>query len=121
VLKDVWPVKGWVATQSTYSVYKEYRYQGVCPLVGMETRRIVPPPIPPGGAHSPAGERLGEFLFRRLEKKLSPLPTLWVASIEAPKIATAATCFESRGLSKILNRRQKQKKLPIRVLPKNYN
>jgi hypothetical protein len=39
-------------------------------------------PLPPepepkgGGAHSPAGEGLGESKFRRLEKKLSPLPTL---------------------------------------------
>jgi hypothetical protein len=31
-----------------------------------------------GGAHSPAGEGLGESQFRRLEKKLSTLPTLWV-------------------------------------------
>ncbi len=30
-----------------------------------------------GGAHSPAGEGLGESQFRRLEKKLSTLPTLW--------------------------------------------
>jgi hypothetical protein len=29
-----------------------------------------------GGAHSPAGEGLGESQFRRLEKKLSTLPTL---------------------------------------------
>jgi hypothetical protein len=36
----------------------------------------VPLPPEPGGAHSPAGEGLGEFQFRRLEKKLSTLPTL---------------------------------------------
>jgi hypothetical protein len=36
------------------------------------------PPEPGGGrAHSPAGEGLGESHFRRLEKKLSTLPTLW--------------------------------------------
>jgi hypothetical protein len=58
----------------------------VCPLVGIGT---LPPllspasvPLPPnqrGGqwAHSPAGEGLGESQFRRLEKKLSTLPTLW--------------------------------------------
>ncbi len=36
-------------------------------------------PFPPerGGAHSPAGEGLVESQFRRLEKKLSTLPTLW--------------------------------------------
>jgi hypothetical protein len=31
-----------------------------------------------GGAHSPAGEGLGESQFRRLEKKLSTLPSLWL-------------------------------------------
>jgi hypothetical protein len=35
-----------------------------------------PPPGTEGGAHSPAGEGLGESQFRRLEKKLSTLPTL---------------------------------------------
>ncbi len=30
-----------------------------------------------GGAHSPAGEGLGESQFQRLEKKLITLPTLW--------------------------------------------
>ncbi len=38
-----------------------------------------PPPEPKGGgAHSPAGEEVGESQFRRLEKKLSTLPTLWL-------------------------------------------
>ncbi len=31
-----------------------------------------------GRAHSPTGEGLGESQFRRLEKKLSTLPTLWL-------------------------------------------
>jgi hypothetical protein len=62
-------------------IYKEYH--SVCPLVGIGT---LPPPLSPasvplpqngGGAHSPAGEGLGESQFRRLEKKLSTLPTLW--------------------------------------------
>jgi hypothetical protein len=40
---------------------------------------IPPPPWTKGwGAHSHAGEGLGESLLRRLEKKLSTLPTLWV-------------------------------------------
>ncbi len=34
-------------------------------------------PPPRGGAHSPEGEGFGESQFRRLEKKLSTLPTLW--------------------------------------------
>ncbi len=33
-----------------------------------------------GTTHSPAGEGLGESQFRRLEKKLSTLPTLWFLS-----------------------------------------
>jgi hypothetical protein len=37
-----------------------------------------PPRIRGGGTHSPAGEGLGESQFRRLEKKLSTLPTLRV-------------------------------------------
>jgi hypothetical protein len=36
-----------------------------------------PPPRTKGGAHSRAGERLGESQFQRLAKKLSTLPTLW--------------------------------------------
>ncbi len=63
------------------------QYETVWPtLVGIGT---LPPPLSPasvplppepggGGAHSPAGEGLGESQFRRLEKKLSTLPTLWV-------------------------------------------
>jgi hypothetical protein len=35
-----------------------------------------PPPGTKGGDHLPAGEGLGESQFRRLEKKLSTLPTL---------------------------------------------
>ncbi len=42
--------------------------QGVCP--SLQNRGG-------GGAHSPAGEGLGKSHFRRLEKKLSTLPTLW--------------------------------------------
>ncbi len=36
-----------------------------------------PPRTGGGGAHSPAAKGVGEFQFRRLEKKLSTLPTLW--------------------------------------------
>ncbi len=43
-----------------------------------------------GGAESPAGEGLGESQFRRLEKKLSTLPTLWSSVIEQP--ATGSNC-----------------------------
>ncbi len=37
-----------------------------------------PPPGTKGGAHSPAGEGVGESQFQRLEKRLSTLSTLWV-------------------------------------------
>ncbi len=69
--------------QSTYTYIE---YHSVCPLVGIGT---LPPPLSPaslplppepgrGGAHSPAGEGLGESKFRRLEKKLSTLPySVW--------------------------------------------
>ncbi len=45
---------------------------------------VCPPPQTGGGAHSPEGEGLGKSKFRRLEKKLSTLPTLhpsmtWIA------------------------------------------
>jgi hypothetical protein len=64
-----------LATQSMYSIYKEY--QSICPLVGIGTLSppLSPASVPlfpePGGAHSPAGEGLGESQFRRLEKKLT--------------------------------------------------
>jgi hypothetical protein len=41
----------------------------------LSRQRVCPEPKG-GGAHSPAGEGLGESKFRRLEKKLSTLPTL---------------------------------------------
>jgi hypothetical protein len=37
-----------------------------------------PPHRTGGAAHSPGGDGLGESQFRRLEKKLSTLPTLWM-------------------------------------------
>jgi hypothetical protein len=44
----------------------------------LSRQRVCPSPRNQGGggAHSPAGEGLGESQFRRLEKKLSTLPTL---------------------------------------------
>jgi hypothetical protein len=68
-----------------HKVFIYTEYHSVCPLVGIGT---LPPPLSPasvplpryheGGTYSPAGEGLGESQFRRLEKKLSSLPTLWV-------------------------------------------
>jgi hypothetical protein len=57
-------------------IYKEYH--SVSPLVGIGTHPIPLSSLPPepGRAHSSAGEGLGESQFRRLEKKLSTLPTL---------------------------------------------
>jgi hypothetical protein len=64
-------------------MYKEYHSVRMSPL-NSSLASECDPPLPPepgggggGGAHSPAGEGLGEFQFRRLEKKLGTLPTLW--------------------------------------------
>ncbi len=54
----------------------------------LSRQRVVPLPPEPGGAHSPAGEGLGESQFRRLEKKLSTLPTLCYAPL------SSSTCVQ---------------------------
>jgi hypothetical protein len=46
-----------------------------------------------GGAHSPAGEGLGESQFRRLEKKFSTLPTLWGTQ----PLSRSNWCFSCNG------------------------
>jgi hypothetical protein len=52
---------------------------------------------PPGtkGAHLPAGGGLGESQFRRLEEKLSTLPTLWVIGFQELQTAKEH-CFPVR-------------------------
>jgi hypothetical protein len=45
--------------------------------IPLSRQRVCLPTCTKGGARSPAGEGLGESQFRRLEKKLSTLPTLW--------------------------------------------
>ncbi len=65
--------------------YIYIEYHSVWPLVGIGTlpplslaSECAPPPgTKGGGAQSPAGGGLGESHLRRLEKKLSTLPTLW--------------------------------------------
>jgi hypothetical protein len=54
-----------------------------------------PPPQNRGeGAHSPAGEGLGKSQFRRLEKKLSTLPTLCVGVFfSSSSIFTASLAY----------------------------
>jgi hypothetical protein len=48
----------------------------------LSPKRVCPPSPGPkgggGGDYSPAAKGVGEFQFRRLEKKLSTLATLWV-------------------------------------------
>ncbi len=39
----------------------------------LSRKRVPPPPNQGGGAHSPAGEGMGESQFGRLEKQLSTL------------------------------------------------
>jgi hypothetical protein len=53
------------------------------PTPSLASECAAPHPGTKGGAHSPMGEGLGESQFRRLEKKLSTLPTLWVTSYHA--------------------------------------
>jgi hypothetical protein len=66
-------------------IYKENH--SVCSLVGIGTLPTplspasVPLPLEPGGAHSAAGEGLGLSQFRRLEKSLRTLPTLWCLAV----------------------------------------
>jgi hypothetical protein len=69
-----------------HKVLSYIEHHSVCPLVGIGTpptplpqARVPPPPADQrvGGAHSPAAKEVGESQFRRLEKKLSTLPTLW--------------------------------------------
>ncbi len=47
------------------------------PAPSLASEFVCPSPESMGGAHSPADEGLGESQFRRLEKRLSTLPTLW--------------------------------------------
>ncbi len=63
-------------------IYKEYmqcmspRRNWDSPNPSLASECAPPPPEPGVGGHSPAGEGLEESQFRRLEKKLSTLPTL---------------------------------------------
>jgi hypothetical protein len=67
-----------------HKVHIYIEYDNVYPLVGIgtlpTTHTQASVPLPPGtrggGAHSPAGEGLGESQFRRIEKKLNTLSTL---------------------------------------------
>ncbi len=73
-----------IPTDHKVRIYKEY-YSTIWPLEGIGT---LPTPLSPasvplspepkggGGAHSPANEGLEKSQFRRLEIKLSTLPTL---------------------------------------------
>ncbi len=75
------------AAHSTY-IYKEYH--SLCPLVGIGTpptpslasESAPPPPPTKGGGRTPPRPRgWGESQFRRLEYKLSTLPTLCTAGL----------------------------------------
>jgi hypothetical protein len=57
-----------------------------------------PPPGTKGGAHSPAGEGLGESQFRRLEKKLSTLPYPVLNSFYFLKLVTPSRFCPESGL-----------------------
>jgi hypothetical protein len=68
-------------TQSTY-IYRVPqctfpRRIETLPPPSLASKCAPPPRYQGGGAHSPAGEGLGESQFQRLEKRLSTLPTMW--------------------------------------------
>jgi hypothetical protein len=66
-------------------IFKEYHVHCMSPRRNWDSptsrsrQRVCPPPpgTKGGGAHSPAGEGLGESQSRRLEKHLSTLTILW--------------------------------------------
>jgi hypothetical protein len=71
----------------------------------LSRQQVCPFPQNRGGAHSPAGEGLGEeSQFRRLEKKLSTLPTLWyhpsapeileTSAVQGRVLKVQSVCFE---------------------------
>ncbi len=69
-----------VYTLSTQRMSTRWNWDSPTPSLASE---CAPPPgtkVGRGGGHSPAGEGLGESQFRRLEKKLSTLPTLCYSS-----------------------------------------
>ncbi len=80
-------LRGQALPQSTY-IYRAPQWMSPCrnwnsptPLAAASV------PSPPrtigwGGAHLPAAKGVGESQFRRLEKKLSTLPTLWALPSE---------------------------------------
>jgi hypothetical protein len=66
------------------------------------------PPEPKGGgggAHTPAVEGVGESQFRRLEKKLRTLPTLWVKTNYATNLMQVQNVrVETREVQNILGK-----------------
>ncbi len=79
-LVKVWRQDSYPHPQSTY-IYRapqcmspRRNWDSPTPLAAGECS--LPPGPKGGGAHSPAAKGIGESQFRRLEKKLSTLPTL---------------------------------------------
>jgi hypothetical protein len=93
-----------VAPQSTVLMYLDYRTTVSVPSLELGPPPPAPPPPEPGGRGGgvqTACERVGESHFGRLERKLSTLPTLWVAQLRA-RLLQQHTEFEFRHPSKIL-------------------
>jgi hypothetical protein len=84
-VSENFPCHAQYVSQSTYiyiksttvTVYVPSLELGLSQSQPLSRQRVCPSPRTEGGPHSPAGEGLGEPQFRRLEKKLSTLPTLW--------------------------------------------
>ncbi len=92
-LYSLWMTYRWLKHMSSwegplYPPGPEPAVQNECYNYSLRDQTTLPTPLSPasvplpqnrkGGAHSPGGEELGESQFRRLEKRLSTLPTLWI-------------------------------------------
>ncbi len=67
----------------------------------LSRQRVCPSRRYQRGAHSPAYEGLGESQFRRLEKKLSTLPTLWCTYTERGVLLVPTAHYTTRQLRKM--------------------
>jgi hypothetical protein len=106
-----------VATQSTY-IYRvpqcmSPRRKWDSPTPSLASECAPPPEIKGetkggGGANSPAGEGLVESQFRRLEKKLSILPTLSISRCILFRIPLCLPILLLEEVSSTINRRRKR-------------
>ncbi len=70
-----------------------------------------------GGAHSPAAKGVGESQFRRLEKKLSTMPTLWLLRVQLGRPCRQRTIYGNHKLIVYCTVSISDKCLPFAILP----